>query len=70
MDASEVRRGLQLALTALQAASAEGEAAGATPGIPQLDEIIGKLSRALADLDGGSLAEMETLIEDARLVLA
>ena len=57
MDASEVRRGLELALAALSDAT----------GAPT--ESAGKLSQALMDLDTGALAEMDTLIEEVRKLL-
>ncbi len=62
MDAGEMRRGLQLALKALQEAAA-AEAAGA------LGALASKVAAALADLDGGPLTEMETLIESVRTSL-
>ena len=58
MDASEVRRGLELALAALSETT-DGFA-----------ESAGKLSRALVDLDAGALTEMDALIEDVRRSLA
>ncbi len=62
MDAGEMRRGLQLALTALQ------EAAKADAGGP-LGALAAKVAKALADLDGGSLTEMQSLIESVRTSL-
>ena len=62
MDAGEMRRGLQLALTALQEAAAT-DAAG------PLGALATKVATALADLDGGSLTEMESLIESVRMSL-
>ena len=59
MDAGEMRRGLQLALAALQEAAA-ADAAG------PLGTLASKVEKALADLDGGSLTEMESLIESVR----
>ena len=70
MDASEVRRGLQLALTALGGASAQGGETGAAPPDERLGRAMTELTKALADLDGGALAEMGTLIEDVRTLLA
>ncbi len=61
MDAGEMRRGLQLALTALQEAAAD--AAG------PLGALASKVEQALAALDGGSLTEMESLIESVRTSL-
>ena len=66
MDASEIRRGLQIALTAIQDAIAQG---GAEPS-QILTDASAKLTRALADLDGGALAEMDTLIEEVRAIMA
>ena len=51
MEAGEVRRGLQLALTALQSA-AEADAA--------------RVRTALADLDTGALTDMDAIIEAVR----
>ena len=66
MDASEVRRGLELALAALSDAAA----AVATGSAPQpFAESSSKLTKALADLDQGALAEMEILIEEVRTSL-
>ncbi len=58
MEAGEVRRGLDLALAALQGASADGGEMYAT--------LAGQISTALADLDSGSLAEMAHIIEAVR----
>ncbi len=68
MDAGEVRRGLQLALAALREAS--GLQSGPASQDARLDETVDKLAKALADLDGGSLIEMDTLIESVRTELA
>ncbi len=62
MDAGEMRRGLQLALTALQ------EAAAADTAGP-MGALASKVAKALADLDSGSLTEMESLIESVRTSL-
>ncbi len=71
MDASEVRRGLQIALTAMQDAASHARTAGPAPAIDQmLTDVTAKLAEALADLDDGSLAAMGTLIEDVRSNLA
>ena len=58
MEAGEVRRGLELAHSALHEAGAEG----AEP----YGRLAGSLATALADLDAGSLAEMTKIIEAAR----
>ncbi len=70
MDASEVRRGLELALNALRGASGQTDASDPALPNPRLAPAVEKLSKALADLDSGSLAEMDTLIEDVRSQLA
>ncbi|WP_158747467.1 hypothetical protein [Acidisphaera sp. L21] len=56
MDASEVRRGVEIALAALRDVPNQGIAAS-------------KLTKALEDLDAGSLAEMDALIEEVRTAL-
>ncbi len=58
MQAGEVRRGLELALAALQAAEA-GESSP-TAGLAS------RIGTALADLDRGSLVEMAQIIEAVR----
>lgn len=68
MDAAEVRRGLQLALAALS--DVHGAESGGGDSAPQpIAASIQKLTNALADLDQGALAEMETLIEEVRTSL-
>lgn len=66
-NAGEIRRGLDLAITALRDAASAGLGAAA-------DEAIGavqaKLEAARTDLDAGALMEMEKLIETARSSLA
>ena len=66
-NAGEIRRGLDLAVTALQGAGSAGLGADA-------DQTIGTvratLEAARTDLDGGALVEMEKLIEAARSSLA
>ena len=66
-NAGEIRRGLGLALAALQeAGSADlGAAVNQTIGAVQAD-----LASARAKLDNGALVEMEQLIEAARSSLA
>jgi len=66
-NAGEIRRGLALAITALQEAGSAGlgEAAEQTIGA-----VRASLEAARSDLDGGSLVEMEKLIETARGSLA
>jgi hypothetical protein len=67
MQAGDMRRGLQLALDALrEAAAIPLEDAEPTPGAQPLAEWIAELQLALNHLDGGSLSEMESLIEDVR----
>ncbi len=61
VEAGEVRRGLTLALAALRSAAEDGAPDGA--GYSALAD---RVAAALADLDTGSLAEMETLIEGVR----
>ena len=66
-NAGEIRRGLDLAVTALQEAGSAGLDA-------DMDQAIGTLRATLeaarTDLDGGALVEMEKLIETARSSLA
>jgi hypothetical protein len=66
-NAGEIRRGLDLAVTALQEAGSAGLDA-------DTDQAIGTvratLEAARTDLDGGALVEMEKLIETARSSLA
>lgn len=66
-NAGELRRGLELAITALREAGAAGLG-------PDADQAIGAAQAALEtariDLDGGALVEMEKLIEAARSDLA
>ncbi len=68
MDASEVRRGLELALAALSEAD-EAVAGGGFSATRAVAESIQKLTRALADLDQGAFSEMEGLIEEVRTSL-
>ena len=56
MDGAEMRRGLQVALTALQDAGEHSLAA--------------RVETALADLDNGALSEMALIIEGVRTDLA
>ena len=58
MEAGEVRRGLELASAALR------ELAASQP--EPYEALAGRLATALADLDAGSLMEMEKIIEAAR----
>ncbi len=66
-SAGEIRRGLDLAVTALREAGSAGLG-------PDADQAIGAaqatLEKARTDLDGGALVEMEKLIEAARSSLA
>ena len=66
-NAGEIRRGLDLADTALQGAGSAGLGTDA-------DQVIGTvratLEAARTDLDSGALVEMEKLIETARGSLA
>lgn len=66
-NAGEIRRGLDLAITALRKAASAGLGTDA-------DQAIGtaqaKLEAARTDLDGGALVEMEKLVEMARSSLA
>lgn len=66
-NAGELRRGLDLAVTALRKAGSTGLG-------PDADQAIGdaqaSLEEARADLDGGALVEMEKLVEAARSSLA
>lgn len=66
-NAGELRRGLDLAITALREAESAGLGAPA-------DQVIGtvqaKLEAARTDLNGGALVEMEKLVETARSSLA
>ena len=68
IEAGEIRRGLELALTALREAT--GEAAetkeAAAPEPTTLAELQATLTTALAELDGGQLSGMEANIEAAR----
>ncbi len=57
MDAAEMRRGLELALTALQDAGDHADLAA-------------ELGMALGDLDAGRLEHMERTIESVRKALA
>ncbi len=58
LEAGEVRRGLQLALTALRTA--------AQPGSEHYAALASRLETALTDLDEGALAEMGQIIETVR----
>ena len=60
MDGGGLRRALEEARAAL----------AGTPGEPQVQAAGDKVARALADLDGGPLDEMERLLEQARADLA
>lgn len=66
-NAGELRRGLELAITALREAGSAGLG-------PEADQAIGAaqatLESARTDLDGGALVEMEKLVEAARSDLA
>ena len=66
-DAGGLRRGLTIAASALADAAATrlGDEEKAAVTAAQ-----GSIGKALADLDGGALSEMEALIEAARGVLA
>jgi len=66
-NAGEIRRGLTLAIAALQEAGSAGlgEAAEQTIGA-----VRASLEAARSDLDGGALMEMEKLVETARNSLA
>jgi len=59
MEGAELRRALEEARDALDGNGAAGAKAAST-----------KIARALADLDGGPLDEMERLLEQARADLA
>ncbi len=63
MEAGEIRRGLELALAALRELMADRP-----PEMPE--DAADKVQAALADLDAGSLAEMDKLIEDVRAAIA
>ena len=66
-NAGEIRRGLDLAVTALQ----EAGSAGLDADIGQaIGTVRATLEEARTDLDGGALVEMEKLIEAARSSLA
>lgn len=66
-DAGGLRRGLAIAASALADAAATELDDPAKVAVAAAQGSIGK---ALADLDGGALSEMEALIESARNVLA
>lgn len=63
MEAGEVRRGLELTLAALRELMAEPP-----PEVPA--DAVDKVQVALADLDSGSLADMDKLIEGLRTAIA
>ena len=63
MKAGEVRRGLELTLAALRELMADRP-----PEVPA--DAVDTVQTALADLDAGSLAEMDKLIEDLRAAIA
>jgi hypothetical protein len=63
MEAGEIRRGLELALTALRELMADRP-----PQIPA--DALDKVQTALADLDAGLLADMDKLIEEMRAAIA
>jgi len=65
VDAAEIRRGLSLALTALQAA----QSAGGAPDTTMIADAQIKVQRAMSDLDAGALAELGNLVEAARTTL-
>jgi hypothetical protein len=66
-NAGEIRRGLTLAIEALQSAGAAGLDAEADQTIAT---VRASLEAARSDLNGGALVEMEKLIEAARTNLA
>lgn len=66
-DAGEIRRGLDLAVTALQGA---GSAGLGTDADQTIGTVRATLEAARTDLDSGALAQMEKLIETARSSLA
>ncbi len=66
-QAGELRRGLDLAATALQQA---GSAGLGTEADQAIGTVRATLETARADLDNGALVEMEKLIETARSELA
>lgn len=72
LDAGEIRRGVQLALTAVREAAVpvEGEAEASVPPPAMLHALAETLERALVDLQEGRLAELGTLLEAARKELA
>ena len=63
IEAGEIRRGLELALTALREAAAEELG---TPDPATLAELQTSLTAALNELDQGQLSGMEARIEAAR----
>ena len=68
LDAGELRRGLELARTALRE-GAQPVADTPEPSVPPTDQmarLLAILDRALVDLDAGNLSEMGNLIESAR----
>jgi hypothetical protein len=68
LDASEIRRGIQLAVEALRAAAGltPGETEPAVPPTDALLRLAGELDHALTDLGDGKLAEMGNILEAAR----
>jgi len=66
-NAGEIRRGLALAIEALQSA---GSASLGIEAAQTIDAVRASLEEARAGLDGGALMEMEKLIEAARTNLA
>jgi hypothetical protein len=66
-NAGELRRGLDLAVSALREAGSAGLGAEADQAIGTVQAT---LEAARTDLDGGALVEMEKLIETARNSLA
>ncbi len=66
-NAGELRRGLDLAVTALQEA---GSAGLGTEADQAIGAVRATLETARTDLNGGALVEMEKLIEAARASLA
>ena len=66
VEAGEIRRGLELAITALREAAAMPAGPEVTPTPETAGQIGATLQTALADLDRGPLSELGTLLEQAR----
>ncbi len=66
VEAGEIRRGLELAITALRDAAAAPAGPGVAPSPETAGRLRATLQTALADLDRGSLSELGTLLEQAR----